>query len=90
MDNNYFDLQGGGGIINPDFCDERCALRNLFGLAFPRKRLRTPPTWLFARGLSVARLGGASPSLTDWIGPRVHRTTLCVFRRLFIQGGHAL
>ena len=33
MDNNYFDLQGGGGIIDPDFCDERCALRDLFGLA---------------------------------------------------------
>ena len=34
MDNNYFDLQGGGSIIDPELSDERCALRNLFGLAF--------------------------------------------------------
>ena len=38
MDNNYFDLQGGGPIIDPEFCDERCALRNLFGLAFFLRR----------------------------------------------------
>ena len=33
MDNNYFDLQGGGPIIDSEFSDERCALRNLFGPA---------------------------------------------------------
>ena len=33
MNNNYFDLQGGGSIIDPEFNDERCALMNLFGLA---------------------------------------------------------
>ena len=33
MDNNYFDLQGGGSIIDPVFNGKRCALRNLFGLA---------------------------------------------------------
>ena len=40
MDNNCFDLQGGGCIIDPEFCDERCALRNLFGLAISPQ---TPP-----------------------------------------------
>ena len=33
MDNNSFDLQGGGSIIDPVFNGKRCALRNLFGLA---------------------------------------------------------
>ena len=59
------------------------------GWPFPRKRLRTPPTWLFARGLSVARLGGASPSLTDWIG-RVHRTTLRALWRDNLHSRQAL
>ena len=32
MDNNYFDLQGGGGIIDHVVNGKRCALRSLFGL----------------------------------------------------------
>ena len=43
MDNNYFDLQGGGPIIDPEINDERCALRNLFGLAFSPVGTEDPP-----------------------------------------------
>ena len=43
MDNNYFDLQGGGPIIDPEINDERCALRNLFGLAFSPQTPQDPP-----------------------------------------------
>ena len=55
MDNNYFDLQGGGGIIDPDFCDERCALRNLFGLAIsPQTPLSPLVEAIGARPVSCA------------------------------------
>ena len=33
MENYSGSLQREGVFIDPDFCDERCALRNLFGLA---------------------------------------------------------
>ena len=54
MDNNYFDLQGGGGIIDPEFNDERCALRNLFGLAISPQTPPDPP--------NLARRAAAPPS----------------------------
>ena len=64
MDNNCFDLQGGGPIIDPDFNGKRCALRNLFGLAFSPVGTEEHP-FLARRAALISSFRLMSQSLAD-------------------------
>ena len=89
MENNSGCLRREGVFIDPDFCDERCALRNLFGLAISPVGTEDTPCWLVARPHRVRSDLCDSPSLTDCIG-RVRRTALYALWRDNLHSGQAL